>query len=508
MRRHGLLRLPTALFAFLTACLAAPAQESPQDPSRPNILWIIVEDMSANFGCYGEKTIATPHVDRLAAEGIRFTNAIVTAPVCSAARSALITGRYQTAIGAHHHRSGRGKQKIVLPAGVETIPELLRNAGYLCLNLSPADFLRSAEEATANPRVATAKTDYNFEWDASLYDSTHWTRRDENQPFFIQVQLHGGKHRGHGTAGQWPSRVRLELGSATPEENVVLPPYLPNDAVLVRDWAQYLDTVRYTDHEAGLVLERLREAGELDRTYIFFITDHGVSHVRNKQFCYEGGVHIPLIVRGPGLTPGAVRQDVVEHIDLAAASLALAGLPVPEGMHARNILAPAYQAREFAFSARDRCDETVDRIRCVRSERFKYIRNFYPERPYLQPNQYKDGKPIVQTMRALHTARKLDAAQSLIMAGSRPEEELYDLQADPFELNNLAADPSQADQLGRMREALAEWIAASPDRGSEPEPESLYDSDMEVYLGRRGTPSYLSLTENIALMKRWAAEGK
>ncbi|HUF62148.1 MAG TPA: sulfatase [Verrucomicrobiales bacterium] len=508
MRRHALLRSSALLFALLTAGIAAPAQEFSQDPSRPNILWIIVEDMSANFGCYGEKTIATPHVDRLAAEGIRFTNAIVTAPVCSASRSALITGRYQTAIGAHHHRSGRGKQKIVLPDGVQTVPELLRAAGYLCLNLDAADFLRDADQSAANPRVATAKTDYNFEWDASLYGSTHWTRREENQPFFIQVQLHGGKYRGHGSGGQWPSRVRRELGAATPEENVVLPPYLPNEAVLIRDWAQYLDTVRYTDHEVGLILERLREAGELERTCVFFITDHGVSHVRNKQFCYEGGVHIPLIVRGPGLPAGAVRQDPVEHIDLAAASLALAGLPIPTGMHGRNILDAGYQPREFSFSARDRCDETVDRIRCVRSERFKYIRNFYPDRPYLQPNQYKDAKPIVQTMRALHKAQRLNAAQSLIMADSRPEEELYDLEADPFELNNLAAGAGHADQLDRMRRALEEWIATSPDLGREPEPESLYDSDMEVYLGRRGTPAYLSLSENIALMKRWAAEGK
>ena len=486
------------------------AKQAGSSKARPNIVWLIVEDMSADFGCYGEGSIQTPNVDRLAAEGVRFTDAVVTAPVCSTCRSALITGMYQTSIGAHHHRSGRGKLKIRLPAPVRPVPELFQQAGYLTLNLTVEDFTRSESDVEKNARVRIAKTDYNFQWNESMYDRVHWTRRKAGQPFFVQVQLRGGKYRGHGDGDRWPARVVRTLGSRTPRSAVHLPPYLPDDPVIVEDWAQYLDTVRYTDWEVGRIVERLKEAGELDNTYLFFITDHGISHVRNKQFCYEGGVRIPLIIRGPGIEAGMVRRDPVEQIDLAATSLALAGIGVPGWMQARNILADDYQPRKYVFSARDRCDETVDRIRAVRSQRYKYIRNFYPERPYLQPNAYKDAKPIVQAMRRLYREGKLNRAQSLIMQETRPPEELYDLKSDPYELHNLADDPGHAKVLEEMRQALEQWIAETGDRGRQPEPEEMYDSDMAVYLAsRRKQPERLKiLRANISLMKQWAAQGK
>ena len=491
------------LFVLLASALPFASSRAAAAEERPNIVWIIVEDMSANFGCYGETSIETPHVDRLAAEGLRFTNAVVTAPVCSAARSALITGMYQTSIGAHHHRSGRGELKIRLPEDVRLVPRLFKDAGYRVLDLKPDEFLRSGDDLERDAKVGVAKTDYNFEWDESVYDREHWAQRPEGQPFFAQVQLHGGKHRGHGNGDRWPARVRKALGSVTPREAVELPPYLPDDPVIVEDWAQYLDTVRFTDHEVGQVIERLRQAGELERTYVFFITDHGISHVRHKQFCYEGGIHIPLIVRGPGIEAGKVRRDPVEHIDLAATSLALAGIGVPPWMQARDVLAKGYAPREHVVSARDRCDETVDRIRSVRGTRWKYIRNFYPKRPYLQPNAYKDAKPIVQAMRRLHVAGKLTEAQALVLAETRPPEELYDLEADPYELRNLALASEHAAVLGEMRRTLALWIAETGDRGREPEPEAMYDSDMAVYL--RGRPA---LEGTVELMKGWAADGR
>ncbi|MCB1128995.1 MAG: sulfatase-like hydrolase/transferase, partial [Verrucomicrobiae bacterium] len=337
-----------------------------------------------------------------AAEGVRFDRAFVTGPICSICRSALVTGMWQTSIGANHHRSGRGTLKIQLPAPVTPVPELFRAAGYLTLNLTVADFLRSSAQVRENPTVKVAKTDYNFEWEAAMYDRRHWSVRPPDQPFFIQIQLHGGKYRGQGNGEKWPARVQQDLGGCTPESAVRLPPYLPDDQVIRRDWAQYLDTVRYTDWELGRIIERLRQAGELDRTYLFFLTDHGISHVRNKQFLYEGGIRVPLIARGPGLQAGSVREDLVLQIDLAASSLALAGLPVPDWMEARDVLAPDYAPRPYIVAARDRADETIDHIRCVRTERFKYIRNYLPQRPYLQPNNYKDNKPIVQSMRRLH----------------------------------------------------------------------------------------------------------
>ncbi|MEQ8786720.1 MAG: sulfatase [Pirellulaceae bacterium] len=489
---------------FVSPVLAAEKANA----ERPNIVWLIVEDMSADFGCYGETAIKTPNVDALAKGGVKFTNAVVTAPVCSACRSALITGMYQTSIGAHHHRSGRGELKIQLPDKVRLVPELFQEAGYLTNNLTFQDFVRPEKQLELNAAVKTAKTDYNFEWNADAYDATHWARRKEGQPFFAQVQLRGGKLRGHGDGDAWPAKAKQTLGSNTPTDAFTLPPYLPADPVILRDWAQYLDAVRYTDWEVGQIVERLREAGELDDTYIFFITDHGISHVRNKQFCYEGGVHIPLIVRGPGIEAGTVRYDPVEHIDLAAASLALAGVEAPQWMQARDILADDYSPRGFVFSARDRCDETVDHIRSARTQRYKYIRNFLPDRPYLQPNVYKDGKPIQQTMRRLHAAGELNEAQAQIMASSRPPEELYDLERDPHELHNLADDPEYADMLLGMRKALDRWIKQTGDRGQQPESQAMYDSDMAAYLKGRQDERAAQTRRNIALMKKLAAEGK
>ena len=265
--------------------------------------------------------------------------------------------------------------------------------------------------------------------------------------------------------------------------------------------------MRYTDWEVGRIVARLQETGELDRTIIFFWTDHGISHVRNKQFLYDGGLHVPLVIRGPGISKGTMRPDLVEHIDVAATTLALAGRPQPAWMQGRDILAENYQPREFAFAARDRADETVDRIRSVRSEQFKYIRNFYPSRPYLQPNRYKDDKAIVQAMRRLHTEGKLNQQQALIMAESRPREEFYDLRADPLELRNLAGDRAYAASLTRHRKALEDWITRTNDQGRTPEPEEIYlnyvrDERPEGGRGNRNDAFH----RNVELMLRWSRE--
>ncbi len=363
--------------------------------------------MSANFGCYGERLIETPVVDRLAREGTRFAKAFVTAPVCSPCRSALITGCYQTTIGAHHHRSGRGVEKIHLPADVTPLPVLFQQAGYYTCISGPL----------GEKKVTGDKTDYNFEWDRKMYDGADWSGRQAGQPFFMQVQLHGGKYRGNGaTRGDaWEQRVRRELGEPTRSADVTLPIYYPRDPVLLEDWARYLDTVRYTDKEVGDVLGRLVEEGILDQTVVCFMTDHGISHARGKQFLYDEGLHVPLLLRGPGVAAGKVREDLVEHIDLAATSLALAGIAIPTWMQAQNLLADDYRPRAEVFAARDRCDETVDHLRSVRTERYKYIRNYLAGRPHLQPNRYKDGKQIVARLRELHAAGELDALQEELL---------------------------------------------------------------------------------------------
>lgn len=482
----------------------------PKVAGRPNILWIVPDDMSANFSCYGETAIQTPNVDNLAKRGVQFNRAFVTAPVCSTCRSAFITGMYQTTIGAHHHRSGRGELKIRLPEEVTMVPELFQQAGYYTtVSDWPLPIAKKGKKARLG------KTDYNFVWDASVYDGADWSQRDPGQPFFAQLQTRGGKRRGSDSKS-W-QRLTMEaetkLGSSTPLESVSLPPYYPSHPDIVRDWAAYLDSVRLTDHLVGEVIEKLKADGDLENTLILFMTDHGISHARGKQFLYDEGIHVPLIIAGPGIQPGNVREDCVEHIDIAALSLAAAGIPIPEWMQAQNILASDYQPRRAVFSARDRCDETVDHIRSVRTEQLKYIRNFLPERPYLQPCAYKDSKSILIALRQWHDAGKLNTVQNQLFVTKRPEEELYDLERDPHELTNLASDPAHADQLTEMRGLLNDWMSRTNDQGRTAESTEMYDSDMKVYtdqLTKTGKDPYHlnAILDNIALMKRWSAEGK
>ncbi len=470
---------------------------------RPNIVWIIPDDMSANFSCYGETAIQTPHVDKLAAQGVKFSNAYVTAPVCSTCRSAFITGMYQTSIGAHHHRSGRGTEKIHLPEHIKLVPKFFQDAGY-----------HTSITGWPGRKGRLGKTDYNFEWDRSIYDGADWSGRKEGQPFFCQIMTPGGKLRGKDETG-WEkiqSAAEKKFGKRTPDGAVKLPPYYPAHPDIVRDWAAYLDSVRMTDVMVGEVIARLKKEGILENTLVIFMTDHGISHARGKQFMYDEGLRVPLVIRGPGIKAASLRDDVVEHIDIAALSLGAAGIKIPEYMQARDILAKDYQPRQAVFAARDRCDETVDHMRSVRTRDFKYIRNFLPKRPYLQPCAYKDAKNILQAVKDWDAAGKLNDTQKLVTRQLRPKEELYDVSADPYEINNLAGNPKYARQLKEMRRRLNQWMKKTGDKGRKAESATMFDSDMKVYLDtikKRSTPEHYQLiADNIAIMKKWASEGK
>ena len=210
---------------FTLAALLVTSPDVAYAADKPNILWFVVDDMSANFSCYGDRSIVTRHVDRLAREGTMFTRAFVTAPVCSPCRSALITGMYQTTIGAHHHRSGSGSARIRLPEGVTPIPLLFQKAGYYtCIGSGLPDVARAGKNGKGE---RLGKTDYNFDWEAAMYDGADWASRKPGQPFFMQVQMPGGKLRG-GTvadAERLSKRAAKELGEATDPANVTLPPY-------------------------------------------------------------------------------------------------------------------------------------------------------------------------------------------------------------------------------------------------------------------------------------------
>ena len=262
----------------------------------------------------------------------------------------------------------------------------------------------------------------------------------------------------------------------------------------------------------GEVLARLDSEGLRNNTLVVFMTDHGISHARGKQFLYDEGIHVPLIVQGPGIAAGTVRDDLVEHIDIAALSLAAAGIDIPDHMHARDIFADDYPTRDAVFAARDRCDETVDHIRSVRTHRFKYIRNFLPGRPYLQPCAYKDAKQILIALREWSSAGKLDTIQQLLFRETRPPEELYDLATDPHEVINLADRPEYARKMQEMRERLDTWMTETNDQGRQPESSEMFDSDMRIYLQaieRRGDATHLQrIKANIAQMRAWADQGR
>jgi arylsulfatase A-like enzyme len=379
---------------------------------------------------------------------------------------------------------------------VEPVPAILQRAGYFTCN--------GGDPSRAK---GMGKTDYNFEWNPKIYNSSDWASRKPGQPFFAQIQLWGGKHRNDD--GRWYRQVAPKaLGTLTKIEDVTLPPYYPNDPIFLEDWAQYLDCIRFCDKQVGEILQRLETEGILDQTIIILMGDNGISQARGKQFLYDEGIRTPFIVRGPGIDQGAVRSDLIEHIDMTATSLAWAGLPVPTWMQGRNIFAKDYKPRDAAFAARDRCGETVDRIRSVRTERFKYIRNFHPLRPMLQPNDYKDIKPFMPPLREMHAQGKLTPLQNeLLFSPTRSPEELYDVQADPYETNNIANDPQHRSTLESLRTRLDRWMIDTRDLG--PESEKAYDANLAVDISTPVVkPRKESVLKNIELMKQWAKEGK
>jgi N-sulfoglucosamine sulfohydrolase len=410
---------------------------------RPNILWISLEDTSPRFGCYGDRLARTPHIDRLAAEGMRFPLAFATAGVCAPSRSAIITGMYQTSIGTHHMRTTHTETcapelptpyHAVVPHYVKTFTEYLRAAGYYCTN--------------------NKKTDYQFEapltaWD-ELGDDAHWRNREEGQPFFSvfnPILTH--------ESAMWPEKERHAL--ETDPEEVTLPPYLPDTRKSREALARHYDNIADSDQIVGRLLGQLEEDGLADNTIVFLWSDHGEGLPRAKRWPYDAGIRVPLIVRWPGrIRPQTVSDQLVSLIDLGPTVLSLAGLEVPCHMQGQPFLGDHARQRDYIYATRDRYDQAYDMIRAVRNTRYKYIRHYDPNLPYLIWISYNNQHPIQQEMWRLHLEGKLEGVQN-IMFGKRPVEELYDTVSDPFELNNLATDPGHRDQLLELRHALDEW---------------------------------------------------
>ncbi len=434
------------------------------EQERPNILWIVAEDLGQEFSCYGNPDVVTPNVDKLAAQGCLYHNAFSTSPVCSPSRSALITGLYQTSIGAHHHRSHR-HDGYRLPEGVKLVPERLCEAGYFCAQLT--DF---PEKSGLR---ASGKSDWNFAAPDHVWDSDSWADLKERQPFFAMINL-GEAHRPY----------RSKAGPAVdPDQVTTLPPYVADHPLAREDWAAYLETIQSLDEKIGAILALLDEDGLSDCTVVVFMGDHGREDFRAKASAFDGGYRVPLIVRWSGhLTTGSTSEELVSLIDISASTLALAGLPAAEVQGLPFLLDKAPR-REFVFMARDRIEESVDRVRMVFDGRYRYIRNFLPDQPHFIERAYYDRtNPVRALMRDLHAKGKLTPEQAKVFAAQRPPEELYDLQSDPYELNDLLFSglsdvlPTEAQAaLFRMRAALERWIEETGDQGGLPEASSAID---------------------------------
>lgn len=413
--------------------------EQKQSDIKPNFVWIMLEDWGYQLSCYDEPGIETPHIDELASAGVRFTNSFCTAPVCSPSRSAMITGFHQNYIGANQHRTkGEGWEKKELPYGIKPFTHLLEEAGYFtCF-------------------MATRKTDYNFIPDHPVYQGKDWSERAEGQPFYAQLTF-PGTHR------TW---FRDSINPISIED-VLLPPYYPDLPFAKRDWANGLEAAQIVDRQVGKVLDRLEEEGLSENTMVILIGDNGRCMPRGKQFLYDGGIQVPIIVRWSGhIEEGGVSDDMVMTLDITKTILDAAGIDPGYELHGENLLGKEVCEREYIFAARDKMDDTYDAMRAIRSDKFKLIHNLMPERAWCQFNRYKENSyPVLALLNVMSLKGELEPEQAHFMAASKPEFELFDLENDPYEMKNLADDPKFSKVRDELLEVLNTWREGINDQG-------------------------------------------
>ncbi|GAB4247251.1 MAG: sulfatase-like hydrolase/transferase [Acidobacteriota bacterium] len=439
-----------------------------QEPERPNILWITAEDLSPHLGCYGDSYARTPRLDAFAREALLFTRAFATAPVCSPARSCLITGVYATSLGTQRLRSA-----FPIPDEIHGFPYYLRRAGYYTSNDVKTDYNTSDE-----PRLIRES------WD-DCRSGADWRGRKPGQPFFSVINLMT-THQSRTSVWSFEQFEREIGGRLRPEERhdptrAPLPPYYPDTELARRTWARYHDCITLLDRQVGEILDRLQADGLADDTIVFFFGDHGMGMPRGKRVLHDAGLQVPLLIRFPEkwrhlapADPGTRVDRLVSFVDFPPSVLALAGIPAPDHMQGVPFLgAQPGPPRQYVFGARDRVDEAYDVARSVRDERFLYIRNYMPHLSWMQLERYSDQSDFRRELLHLAAAGKLPPPAMTYAAPRRAREELYDTAADPHQLRNLAADPDYAGVLERMRGRLREWLRETRDVGFLPESEVL-----------------------------------
>jgi arylsulfatase A-like enzyme len=424
---------------------------------KPNILWITCEDITTMVGCYGDTLAVTPNIDQLAEKGVLFKNAYATAPVCAPSRSCLVTGVYATSMGTQNLRSD-----FKIPTFVRTLPHILRDAGYYCSN--------------------NYKEDYNF-FDSTIWDESsheaHWRHRPEGKPFFSvfnfetthQSQIFGDDEAFYNKYGH-----QLTDEERTKPQNIPLQPYFFDSPQVRKLWARYYDLVKLMDRQVGNILTQLEEDGLRDNTIIFFYSDHGTGMPRAKRALYNSGVKVPFIVYTPEkyqhLTqyqPGTHTDDIVSFVDFPPTMLNLLGITIPEYMQGYPFMGDNVEKRNYAFATSDRVDEAFEISRTVKSKKYSYIRNFLPHLPLIQPNYYTDQSEIMKELLRLKEITEMTPEQQSMWLPRRFPEELYDLDRDPFETKNLAADPEYHEVLIEMRNELSAWLIKTHDTGLIPE---------------------------------------
>jgi uncharacterized sulfatase len=424
---------------------------------RPNILWLVAEDMGPHLGAYGSPDAITPHLDALAAEGTRFDRVFAVAGVCAPSRSSLITGRYASTLGAQHMRS-----VITLPADVRVFPALLREAGYYCTN--------------------NFKQDYNFPAPADAWDDSsrtaHWRARPEGRPFFSVFNFMTTHEQHLRAAPEAFARLTARL---TPEQRrdparVTLPGWLPDTPAVRTEWARYHEMITAMDAQAGDLLRQLEADGLADDTIVMFFSDHGAGFPRAKQFLTDAGTRVPLVIRCPPRwrhllrVPGGASDRLVSLFDLAPTVLSVAGVAPPTGLQARAFLGPhAAPPRTVVHGIRDRMDERIDLSRSVHDGRFRYQRNYRPDLPRFPWLDYMDQLATAKEFRRLAQEGTLPAGLRPFLAPRQEIEELYDTELDPNEWRNLASDPAHAGDLERLRAAHDTWVRETRDTGFIPE---------------------------------------
>lgn len=430
----------------------------------PNILWLTSEDNCPFLGCYGDEFATTPNLDKLASEGFLYTHAYANAPVCAPARNTIITGIYATSGGNEHMRSNYFKSEII-----KTYPEFLREGGYYCTN--------------------NVKTDYNTQsidpqliWDECSRDA-HYKNRNPGQPFFAVFN----------TTISHESSIHDSIPDEklrhNPEE-VPIPPYHPATQAIKHDWAQYYDKVEDMDAWVGEKLRELEESGLAESTIVFYYGDNGGVLPRSKRYVYETGTRVPLIIRipekfkhlFPAKKSGSKIDRLVSFVDLAPTLLSIAGINIPDYYQGNAFLgSQKTEDPEYAFMFRGRMDERYDMSRAVRDSKYRYIRNYMPHRIYAQHLEYLWRAPSTRSWEQAYLSGNCNETQSVFW-NSKPAEELYDTENDPWEVNNLATDPDYADIVNRMRTANREWMTRVKDAGFIPEADRVRRTgEMPVY---------------------------